>query len=235
MSSTALLQLPLLQASQAQKHVTMNEALVRLDGLAQISLLSRTMSVPPSGAEEGDCYAVPAGAAAGWTGWDGGLAIASNGGWIRIDPHEGWIAWIVDEHARATFLSGSWAVHSIASARNGALACFEVVDVDFEVAPGSDQVVGLDIPKDSMVFACSARVNSQITGSLTSWSLGIAEEPGKFGSGMSLQAPSYCTGILSQPTTFYDTTPVRLFPNGGTFEGGMLRLALHHFRVELPV
>ncbi len=35
---TTQLKLPLLQASQAQKHVTVNAALMRLDGLAQLRL-----------------------------------------------------------------------------------------------------------------------------------------------------------------------------------------------------
>ena len=39
MAETAKLTLPLLEAAQAQKHVTVNEALVRLDAAAHLTLL----------------------------------------------------------------------------------------------------------------------------------------------------------------------------------------------------
>ena len=47
MSETTQLGLPLLQPAQAQKHVTVNEALVRLDGLTQLVLASATVTAPP--------------------------------------------------------------------------------------------------------------------------------------------------------------------------------------------
>ena len=42
MADTTNLTLPLLAASQAQKHVTVNEALTRLDGMVQLTLRSRS-------------------------------------------------------------------------------------------------------------------------------------------------------------------------------------------------
>ena len=61
MTETPTLKLPLLQPSQAQKHVTVNEALVLLDGVAQLSLASTTVIDPPA-VVEGACYGVPSGA-----------------------------------------------------------------------------------------------------------------------------------------------------------------------------
>ena len=61
MANTPRLGLPLLQAAQAQKHVTVNEALVRLDGLGQLSLVSLAVSAPPGLANDGDCYGLPVG------------------------------------------------------------------------------------------------------------------------------------------------------------------------------
>lgn len=46
MSSTQQLGLPLLQPAQAQKHVTVNAALVRLDGLVELTLVSRAQAAP---------------------------------------------------------------------------------------------------------------------------------------------------------------------------------------------
>ena len=46
-TSTHLL-LPYLLAAQAQKHVTVNEALRLLDGLVQLAVLDRHLTAPPA-------------------------------------------------------------------------------------------------------------------------------------------------------------------------------------------
>ena len=56
MSNTYQFELPMLQAAQAQKHVTVNEALARVDALAQLRFVSRSVSVPPSSAVDGQAY-----------------------------------------------------------------------------------------------------------------------------------------------------------------------------------
>ena len=62
MSNSANLALPMLQAAQAQKHVTVNEALTILDGAVQLILQATDQTVPPTTPNDGDCYGVPAGA-----------------------------------------------------------------------------------------------------------------------------------------------------------------------------
>lgn len=71
MSETAQLGLPLVQPAQAQKHVTVNEAFARLDGLTQLVLSSTTVTVPPSGLADGVSYGVPTGAVNEWAGHGG--------------------------------------------------------------------------------------------------------------------------------------------------------------------
>jgi len=56
-TSTHLL-LPYLLASQAQKHVTHNEALRLLDGLVQLAVLDRDLTTPPGRPADGDRYIV---------------------------------------------------------------------------------------------------------------------------------------------------------------------------------
>ena len=51
--STHLL-LPYLLAAQAQKHVTVNEALRLLDGLVQFAVLDRHLTAPPASPADGD-------------------------------------------------------------------------------------------------------------------------------------------------------------------------------------
>jgi hypothetical protein len=83
---TANLALPLLASSQAQKHVTHNEALNQLDALVQISVLDRHLTAPPGGAAEGDRY-IPAGPATGaWVGQENAIAVSRDGGLGVLRP-----------------------------------------------------------------------------------------------------------------------------------------------------
>ena len=82
MSETGILQLPLVQAAQAQKHITVNEGLRRLDGMVQLRLQSLSISTPPLTAQEGECWFVPSGAVNDWAGHEGEIATFANGGWV---------------------------------------------------------------------------------------------------------------------------------------------------------
>ena len=62
MSETGSLSLPLLLPSQAQKHVTVNEALVRVDALASSRVETRDQTVPPTSPADGETHIVGAGA-----------------------------------------------------------------------------------------------------------------------------------------------------------------------------
>jgi len=59
--ATARLQLPFLLPAQAQKHVTLNQSLLRLDALVQTSVLSATTAAQPAAPADGDLYLLPAG------------------------------------------------------------------------------------------------------------------------------------------------------------------------------
>ena len=61
MTDTPRLALPVIEAAQAQKHVTHNEALTLLDALTQLAVEARTLSAPPSSPAEGSCYIPAAG------------------------------------------------------------------------------------------------------------------------------------------------------------------------------
>ena len=58
--TTPHLGLPLIAASQAQKHVTHNEALGLLDALVQLACLDKDLTAPPPSPAEGDRYLVVA-------------------------------------------------------------------------------------------------------------------------------------------------------------------------------
>ena len=95
--STPLLDLPFIMAAQAQKHVTHNDALLNLDALVQLSVLSRTVADPPASPQEGDRYLVASPATGDWTGKEDAVAAFQDGVWQFHIPRTGWRLWIGDE------------------------------------------------------------------------------------------------------------------------------------------
>ena len=91
--TTSRLALPLMQPSQAQKHVTLNEALLRLDAVAQLVVERFEAEVPPDDAAEGEVHALGDAPQGAWQGQAGRLAVRQNGGWVFVAPQEGWRAW----------------------------------------------------------------------------------------------------------------------------------------------
>ncbi len=107
--TTPNLSLPLLAAAQAQKHVTVNEALSRLDGLVQLSVISASLAAPPASPAEGDRCIVAAGATGAWAGWDESVALFSGGAWLRLIPQTGWSAHDVAMSQQLVFDGLAWA------------------------------------------------------------------------------------------------------------------------------
>jgi hypothetical protein len=108
MPDTTHLALPLMEAAQAQKHVTHNEALALLDGLVQLSVKSRVLATPPATPADGDRYLVPASPAGVWVGHVGQVAVLLAGAWRYTTPKEGWTIWIDNEDVQLVFNGTSW-------------------------------------------------------------------------------------------------------------------------------
>ncbi len=108
MSDTLRLGLPLMASAQAQKHVTHNEALLRLDALVQLSVIARDVASPPASPAEGDRYLVAAGATGVWLGHSGEIAGFQNGAWIFAPPRTGWRLWLQAETKLLVFNGTMW-------------------------------------------------------------------------------------------------------------------------------
>ncbi|KUJ82707.1 hypothetical protein AVO45_18845 [Ruegeria marisrubri] len=91
--ASPLLDLPFLQPSQAQKHVTHNEALRRLDLVVQLRVATTGAETPPSAPSEGEIHALGISPGSAWAGQAGKLAAWLDGAWQFLDPHPGWRAW----------------------------------------------------------------------------------------------------------------------------------------------
>ncbi len=86
------LALPLIQPSQAQKHVTHNEALALLDFVVQLAVEEVGALVPPELPQEGFLWALGEGPVGAWAGQDGMIAGVLDDAWRFVQPADGWIA-----------------------------------------------------------------------------------------------------------------------------------------------
>ena len=80
------LSLPLIQPSQAQKHVTHNEALRILDAVVQLVVIAADQSGPPTAPQSGDRYIVAPSGVGAWLGHDGDIAVYADAAWSFITP-----------------------------------------------------------------------------------------------------------------------------------------------------
>jgi hypothetical protein len=108
MTDTTNLALPYLEAAQAQKHVTHNEALTALDAIVMLSVLNRDLSSPPGSPSDGDRYLVASGGSGAWVNQDGKIAAYQDGAWSFYTPREGWLCYVADEDALFAFDGASW-------------------------------------------------------------------------------------------------------------------------------
>jgi hypothetical protein len=107
-TSTPHLALPFVAAGQAQKHVTVNEGLDRLDALVQLSVLDRDSTSPPPNPAEGDRYICPAGGSGAFAARQGQIALFRDGAWRFLEPKAGWIAWAADEGRLLVHTGAGW-------------------------------------------------------------------------------------------------------------------------------
>lgn len=123
--ATPILELPLLMPSQAQKHVTHNEALRLLDIIVQLAVLDRNRTVPPSSPADGDRHIVAPGATGDWAGQDNRIAAWWGGAWAFVEPAAGWVAQVLAEDLALTFDGIGWndgAARTLRAARLGIAA-----------------------------------------------------------------------------------------------------------------
>jgi hypothetical protein len=106
--ASARLSLPFLSSGQAQKEVTHNEALQRLDLLVQPVALSASVSTPPLSPDEGACWIVGPSPDGGWAGHAGDIAQWTAGGWRFAQPLAGWECHVLDRAGTMRFDGSQW-------------------------------------------------------------------------------------------------------------------------------
>ncbi len=108
--STPRLNLPYLAASQAQKHVTLNEGLGLLDGLVACSVESRTLAAQPASPADGALYILPPGATGDdWSlAGEGALMRFEAGAWTELTRAPGQLAFVRDASVLLLFDGAAW-------------------------------------------------------------------------------------------------------------------------------
>ena len=234
MPETTRLELPLLAAGQAQKHVTVNEGFARLDTMVQMALTSIGGVVPPPSPAEGEVHGVGTGASGDWAGRDGDLAIFQNNGWAFVTPGFGWQGWSVGSGTRVQFDGLDWVEGAGALSVNGAGFVHRTSEVDHAVAPGAISVVAGALPANAIVYGVTARVLTAIGGAAT-LEIGVAGSVDRYGSGIGTGVGAWARGLTGSPLTYFTDTDLLLTAQGGNFDGsGQFRIAVHCAELTLP-
>ena len=106
--TTVNLALPVITAAQAQKHVTHNEALLKLDTLVQLAVLDRDLAAPPASPNVGERWIVADSATGDWAGHENEIAAWQDGAWQFSMPNTGWLAYVIDEGALLAWTGSAW-------------------------------------------------------------------------------------------------------------------------------
>ncbi|QDL93072.1 DUF2793 domain-containing protein [Paroceanicella profunda] len=234
MSETRRMALPLLAAGQAQKHVTVNEALARLDALVWPQVISAGLSTPPVSPAEGDAHVVAGSPTGAWAGHAAQIAFCINGGWDFASPRAGWRAFDLESGRVLLFDGTQWVSDALSFATGGAATLGRVIEIDHVVEAGTVSTAAGAIPAGAVVLGVSARVTSAITGGATSWSLGVAGSADRYGSSLGVGLNSYAAGVTGSPQAYYGATALTLTAAGGSFSGGSVRLAVHLWELQPP-
>jgi hypothetical protein len=136
MSDSTNLRLPYLEGAQAQKHVTVNESLRRLDALVLLSVEDKDLSAPPGSPGDGARYIPKATASGLWSGKENAIAHYVDGAWEFYTPRAGFLAYVRDEDLFYLYNGADWVTFANALA-------FTALDVAGPVGVKSYTVAGV--------------------------------------------------------------------------------------------
>jgi len=107
MTTTSHINITLVEQSQAQKEVTVNAALSRIDALLNTGVISRTTSAPPVSPAAGDVYIVGTSPTGAWAGQADNITFYDQS-WKFITPREGMTLWVNDEDVQYIYDGAEW-------------------------------------------------------------------------------------------------------------------------------
>lgn len=111
MAITSHIGITLLEQSQAQKEMTINEALARIDAMLNCGVIDRNLNTPPGSPSHGDVYIVGASPTGAWSGKAAAIAYFDQI-WRFVEPYEGVTLWVNDEDLHVVYNGSAWQVVS---------------------------------------------------------------------------------------------------------------------------
>jgi len=108
MTDSTNLALPYLEGAQAQKHVTVNESLRKLDALVLLAVEDKDLTAPPGSPADGARYIPKATASGLWSGKEKYIAHYVDGAWEFYAPREGFAAYVRDEDLIYLYNGSAW-------------------------------------------------------------------------------------------------------------------------------
>ncbi len=231
MTSTAKLGLPYIITAQAQKEVTHNEALNALDVFVTRVVTDFT-NTPPDSPAEGDIHIVGTSPTGTFVGHDNELAQYLTGGWIFYTPYK-WLDVVVEARdERYTWDGSAWVPFGLIMKDTGEYLRIQSwqEDVDLSI---STQTVNA-IPNRATVLAVNTRTITVVTGSVTSFGVGVEGDTTRYGTGIGLAVDATNIGITFNPIGYYADTPIVLTPDKGAFATGLIRINVQYIQAKGP-
>ena len=230
MTETARLKLPLLAAAQAQKHVTINEALVLLDLLTGvIPALSRAYTAPPGGDVDGDVYILPGNGTGAWVGYNtDDVVMRIDGGWRRALPSQGMIAAVADEGGALIYWDGA------AWARIGAREVLAANRTYYVRTDGDDSNTGLANTAGGAFATLQKAIDVVGALDISTFTVTIKlGNTGTFASGCVVDGPWVGTGtvVIEGDTSTPSNTVVAAAGNAIVARNGG-RVSIKHFKIQ---
>lgn len=134
--------LPYIQPAQAQKHVTHNTAIERLDLLTQLVVTAFDASDPPAVPIAGETYALGVSPTGDWAGQANALAMHTGSGWLFVPPQAGWRACDSTNHELRIWDGTAWVA---------AIPSLDAVDM-LGINTSADTTNRLSLSSDASLF-----------------------------------------------------------------------------------
>lgn len=230
-NTTGRLTLPYIFQSQAQKEVTHNEALNRLDILVQSVAQDVDLNTPPSSPTLGDCYIIGSSPTGAWSGKAKQIAQAIQGGWFFVAPFRLLKFWVESKDLYYIYDGSIWVPEGLLMKDTGEYLRVEHKIEDVTVA-GASEDTSIQIPERAILLTVNVRVITAITGAI-SFSVGVVGDSTKFGNLIGVALDSTNIGVIN-PTAYYANTSIRLTANGGSFTGGVVRTTMQYLKPHGP-
>lgn len=230
--ATARIALPYIFSAQAQKEVTHNQALNRLDALHRPVVTSMEMDTPPGSPTAGDCYIVGSSPTGVFTGHEDALAYYSENGWLFFTPFK-WMDIVNEEDDTRYIYDGTaWVPYGLLQFDSGEYLRIGHQEEEVTLS-GATTTSTITIPDRALVIAVNSRVTQAITGA-TSFSVGVSGDATRYGNSLGVALDTANIGMSYNPISYYVATAILFTANGSNFTGGEVKVTLQYLQPHGP-